>query len=177
MERTAREYESRLWQLLGKEKLTDLSQFHRAGCNEVPLFSRERDLKFLPRDRGISNEIVLGFALKFLNSVIACERHPDGYFAAVTFWSEPPEPFVPGIFVSCGAIESFKDSLPLDPVASALGQQVKSILSDMAMPEKFDIREDRSTDADAIRVLVSPRKLPYRGFVTLASLTTASACR
>ena len=77
-------YESRLWRLLEKGKLADLSQFHRPGFfDEVPLYSRESDVDFLPDDE-TANEVLLGFALKFLKSVIAYEQHRSGYFAAIT---------------------------------------------------------------------------------------------
>jgi hypothetical protein len=46
-------------------KLADLSQFHRRGAfDEVPLFSRECDITFLPQEGNGASEILLRFALK-----------------------------------------------------------------------------------------------------------------
>src|SRR5947209_473582 len=78
--------ESKLWAVLTKEHLVDLSQFHkRRFFDEVPLYSRDSDIDFLA---GYTNEranrILLGFALKFLKSVVSYEEHHAPYFAAIT---------------------------------------------------------------------------------------------
>src|SRR5437762_4130479 len=87
----ANDYESRLWRLLEKEKLADLSQFHRHGFfDEVPLYSRESDISFLPGDKDEASAILLRFALKYLKSVVAYEEHQTGYFAAITVSSLSP---------------------------------------------------------------------------------------
>src|SRR5437867_1337302 len=100
MERMNNHYEHRLWKLLEKEKLTDLSQFHADGTfDEVPLFSRESDIDFLPGNHAAASEILLRFALKFLNAVIAYEDHPAGYFAAITIWSGSADLVIPNLFV------------------------------------------------------------------------------
>src|SRR5260221_315470 len=95
-------YESKLWAVLTKEQLVDLSQFHRSGFfDEVPLFSRESDIDFLSAHPSHeANRILLGFALKFLKSVVSYEEHRSQFVAAVTVW-EPAEDdrVIPNLFV------------------------------------------------------------------------------
>jgi hypothetical protein len=159
-------YENRLWKVLEAEKLTDLSQFHQQGFDEVPLFSRESQIAFLLNDVA-ANEILLRFALKFLNAVIAYEQHQTGYFAAITAWSGSTEPLVPNLFVWCGDVEDLKAKLVLDAATTSFAQQIGKFVSKMHLGEKFDVREDTSTVSDATRVFIAPERPPYQGFVPL----------
>src|SRR5439155_22935048 len=97
MEPMNSQYENRLWKILEKEQLADLSQFHQRGVfDEFPLFSRESDIDFLLKEEGAAaGEVLLRFALKFLKAVIAYEEHRAGYFAAVTVWINFADLLVP----------------------------------------------------------------------------------
>ena len=83
------DYESKLWAVLAREHLVDLSQFHkRHFVDEVPLFSRESDIEFLSEyGTKRANSLLLNFALKFLKAVVSYEDHRSTYFAAITIWS------------------------------------------------------------------------------------------
>jgi hypothetical protein len=161
--------ENRLWRILEKEKLADLSQFHQSGSfDEVPLFSRESDIDFLLKnDR--ANEILLRFALKFLNAVIAYEQHRRGYFAAITVWSQPAEPLVPNLFVWCGDVRRLKKKLALDGATSSFAKQIRKIVSKVQLGEKFEIGEDTETVPDTTRIFIAPGRPPYRGFMPLTA--------
>lgn len=166
MERMNNHYENRLWKVLEAEKLTDLSQFHQRGFDEVPLFSRESEIEFLLKDDA-ANEILLHFALKFLNAVIAYEQHQSGYFAAITVWSRSAQPLVPNLFVWCGDVKSLKARLALDATTTTFAKQISKLVSKMHLGEKFDVREDTSTGSDATRVFIAPERPPYHGFLPL----------
>jgi hypothetical protein len=169
MERMNNHYDNRLWKLLEKEQLTDLSQFHQPGSfDEVPLFSRESDIEFLLKDDAAS-EILLRFALKFLKAVVAYEQHQKGYFAAITVWSLSADPIVPNLFVWCGDVGDLKEKLTLDAPTTAFAKQIKKLVSKLHLGEKFDIREDTSTVPDAIRVFIAPERSPYQGVASLAT--------
>jgi hypothetical protein len=161
------DYESRLWRLLEKEKLADLSQFHQPGFDEVPLFSRKSDIDFLPKENDTANQVLLGFALKFLSAVIAYEKHHAGYFAAVTVCSLFGDPLIPNLFVWCGETADLKERLVLEAATSAFGKRIKGLISKFDLGEKFDIREDASTVSDATRVFIAPARPPYPGFAAL----------
>jgi hypothetical protein len=169
MERMNNDYENRLWKLLEKEKLTDLSQFHQRGFDEVPLFSRESDVEFLPHEDDAASEFLLRFALKFLNSVIAYEKHQSGYFAAITVWNLSAETLVPNLFVWCGDVRDLKEKLALDVAKTSFAKRIKKLLSKLHLCEKFEIREDTSTVPDATRVFIAPERPPYQGFLPLTA--------
>jgi hypothetical protein len=90
--------ESQFWEILTREHLVDLSQFHKPRFfDEVPFLARESDMAFLsdyPSEQ--ANTMVLRFALKFLKSVVSYEEHLTAYFAAVTVWRlSESDPFTP----------------------------------------------------------------------------------
>lgn len=164
----ANEYESRLWRLLEGHKLTDLSQFHRRGFfDEVPLFSRESDLHFLPRDENEATKVLLRFALKFLQSVVAYERHPGGYFAAVTVWDFSDEPIVPNLFVWCDAVRGLEEKLALTVTKTPFAKRIKKQVPGLNLGASFDVLEDTSTVPDTPRVFIAPARSPYSGFASL----------
>jgi len=106
-------YDAKLWEVLEKRKMADLSQFHQQDFfDEAPLYTRRSDVDFLPNGE-TANEMLLGFALKFLNSVIAYEQHSKGYFAAITLWGFSDDRLVPNIFAWCRPVEESEGKLPL----------------------------------------------------------------
>jgi len=164
----ANNYESGLWRLLEDKKLADLAQFHRRGFfDEVPLYTRERDIDFLPDDKSEANEILLRFALKYLKSIIAYEQHRTGYFAAITVWSFSVAPLVPNLFVWCGAVRPLEEKLALAVAASPFGKQMNKLVPRLRLGDQYKVLEDTSTVADATRVFIAPERPPYQGFVTL----------
>ena len=162
-------YESKLWKVLEKGRLADLSQFHRPHFfDEVPLYSRQSDISFLDFPAVQANSILLGFALKFLNSVISYEEHRTPYFAAITVWDFPEdEPLVPNLFVWFDPIQSLYDRLTLDAAKTAWGKKIKRTVSSMRLSDRFDVLEDNETTADSSRVFIGPSLPPYRSFVPL----------
>ncbi len=164
----ANNYESRLWELLKKEKLADLSQFHRPGFfDEVPLYSRASDVRFLPGDERLANKILLRFALKFLNSIVAYEEHRTGYFAAITLSHLSTGLLVPNLLIWCGPIRRLKSKLALDDLSTRFGKQIKKTVRELHLGESFNVREESATIPDTTRVFVAPARAPYRGFSVL----------
>ncbi len=161
-------YENRLWKLLEKAKLADLSQFHQPeSFDEVPLFSRESDIEFLLKDNA-AREILLRFALKFLRSVIAYEEHRRGYFAAITIWGSA-DPLVPNLFVWCGDVRKLKEKLALEAATTSFGKQIKKLVSKLHLGKTFGVREDTLTLPRETRVFIAPEQPPYKGFVPLTA--------
>jgi hypothetical protein len=162
--------ESRLWKLLEKEHLTDLSQFHQPGFfDEVPLYSRQSDVDFLPDDKNEANEILLRFALKFLKSVVAYEQHRTGYFAAITVWNFSDALLVPNLFVWCDALRGLKEKLTLQAVATSFGKEMKRLTPKLDRRQLFDVLEDASTLPETTRVFIALAQPPYSGLATLDS--------
>jgi hypothetical protein len=165
---TQNSYDSRLWTLLEKERLADLSQFHREGFfDEVPLYSREADLGFLSESKEGTKEILLRFALKFLKAVIAYEEHRAGYFAAITVWESETALPVPNLFVWCGPVRELQKQLTLNEVKTPFGRQIQKVVKAQHLGEPFEILEDTSTLPETARAFIAPAHIPYRGFAPL----------
>jgi hypothetical protein len=168
-------YDSIFWNVLIKEHLADLSQFHGRGFfDEVPLFSRDSDVSFLKEltiER--ANGTLIGFALKFLKSVVSYEEHRSPYFAAVTIWSgSQTELVVPNLFVWSGSIARLRKRLILDVVRTPFGKKIKRIVSGRNLRSGFDLLEDTSTDAGETRVFISFTNPPYKSFEPLSRFRT-----
>ena len=126
------DYEAKLWAVLGREHLVDLSQFHKRNFfDEVPLFSRGSDIDFLSMyGSKRANSILLNFALKFLKAVVSYEEHRSAYFAAITVWSSTAsELIVPNLFVWSGSIRRLQKKLVLDGVGTPFGRTIKRLVS------------------------------------------------
>lgn len=172
-----RDYESGLWALLAKKGLADLSQYHSHGSyDEVPLFSRLSDLEFLPDsppDR--ADSILLAFALKFLQAVIAYEEQASPFFAAITVWDFPePDRIIPNLFFWSGAIGTLKKKLALDEVETTFGRTIKRLLRRTRLPGPFDVLEDTSEGIEMPRVFISLARQPYPAFVPLRTFRKAA---
>jgi hypothetical protein len=162
--------ESRLWKLLEKGRLTDLSQFHKPGFfDEVPLYTRQSDVDFLPDDKDEANEILLRFALKFLKSVVAYEQHRTGYFAAITVWNFSDALLVPNLFVWCDALRELKKKLALQAVTTTFGKEMKQLAPRLDRGEQFEVLEDASTLPETTRVFIALARPLYPGLATLDS--------
>ena len=164
-------FDARLWDLLEKRKLANLSQYHQRGfVDEVPLYTRRSDLDFLA-DHDSANEVLLRFALRFLQSVIAFEQHRNGYFAGITLWhfpnDQPDGLLVPCLFAWCGPIRALKRKLALREVGEAFSKRIRKLVAKLRLPEPFSIGEDAEPAPGATRVFIAPAVQPYPGFATL----------
>ena len=166
-------YDSMLWEILEKNRLADLSQFHKSGfSDEAPLYSRQSDIDFLMGEYDVKevNAILLSFALKYLQSVIAYETHPSPYFAAITVWNfSKKEPLIPNIFAHSKP-EMLKEILPLQNASTPFGKQMVRSVVHLEFPDAFDVLEDTGTDPEMERVFIGPSVLPYKSFFLLRKL-------
>ena len=166
-------YDSKLWEVLGKERLVDLSQFHKPRLfEEVPLYSRESEIAFLADcTKSRADGILLDFAVKFLRAVISYEEHRTPYFAAITVWNfTETDPIVPNLFVWSGPVKPLKDKLRLDVPATHFGKRLQRLASRLRLRAPVDVLEDTLTTPDMSRVFIAPVKPPYGGFVPLDAL-------
>ena len=169
-------YESKFWDILAKEHLVDLSQFHRSRFfDEVPLFSRESDIAFLSKyTEDEASAILLGFALKFFNSVVSYEKHRAAYFAAITVWNYSAiDPCIPNLFVCSGCIPRLERKLVLNEPTTPFGKRIKGLVSGLHLGVRFEVLEDTSTDRDMQRVFISQLVQPYPSFVPLSKFRKA----
>jgi hypothetical protein len=163
-------YESKFSDIIVKEHLVDLSQFHKSRFfDEVPLFSRESEIAFLSRHtEDEASVILLWFALRFFHSVISYKKHRAAYFAAITVWNySETDPFIPNLFVCSGCIPRLK-KLVLNEATTQFGKRIKRLVSRLGLRVRFEVLEDNSTNRDMQRVFISQYVKPYPSFVPLA---------
>jgi hypothetical protein len=162
-------YESRLWAVLEKENLVDLSQFHRTGFfDEVPLFSRQEEIDFLhgrPGDE--ADRILLGFALKFLSSVVSYEKHRSPFVAAITAWGSAEDPVLPNLFVWSGDIRKLRSKLVLVSPSTPFARRVKRLVPSRHTHDQFEVLQDTTTEPAETRIFISLAEPPYSGFIPL----------
>lgn len=164
------DYEMRFWKVLERDHLADLSQFHKPeSFDEVPLFSRERDIEFLPSDKDKANQIVLRFALKFLRAVVAYDEDRLAYFAAITLWSHASDPLMPYLFAWSGDALKLKKELSLAPPTTSFAKKIRKLLAKVDLTGAFALSEDTATLSGETRVFIAPERPPYRGFVPLSA--------
>jgi hypothetical protein len=169
--KTSNEFESKLWQVMEKETLADLAQYHRPNFfDEVPVYSRLSEVGFLKRlgaDR--ADSILLAFALKFLKAIVWYESPRWPFFAAVTIWNNPEDHFiVPNIFVCNGKVEErLAGRLVLEEVKSPASKRIKRLFSRLRMPDPLQVLEDRITTPDLSRVFIGYMIPPYPKMVTV----------
>jgi hypothetical protein len=168
------DYESKLWKVVEKEGLADLSQYHRDGYfDEAPLYSRFKDVAFL-REFGSeqADAALLRFALKFLKALIWYEIPEQPFLAALTIWNNPDdELIVPNLFVCSGIVQKWVgDNLALHPAKAAGSKRIEKLLSRLHMVEPFQALEDSSTELDMTRVFIGYSIPPYPNVVPLHAL-------
>jgi hypothetical protein len=170
--KTRTDYDSKFWEILEKERLVDLSQFHKQHFfDEVPLYSRESEIAFLTELRKPHADVViLGFAIKFLRAVISYEEHRTPYFAAITIWNVEHDPIVPNLFVWSGPVQQLKEKLSLGVPTTPFGKRMKRLVQKLGIRSRWKVLEESSTAAEASRVFIAPVKRLYQDLVPLAEL-------
>jgi hypothetical protein len=173
------DYESKLWKVLEKEGLADLSQFHRNGFfDEVPFYSRTADVSFLrPLGRDKADSALLGFAMKYLKALTWYEIPDRPFLAAITVWHNPnDELIVPNLFVCNGNVgERIEENLALHQVKAAPSKRINRLLSRLQMIESHEVLEDNSTSPDSTRVFIGYSVPPYPNVVPLHVFETRLA--
>ena len=165
------DYESKLWKVLEKEGLADLSQFHRDDFfDEVPFYSRLAEVSFLRdlgRDKG--DAVLLQFGLKFLKALTWYEIPDRPFFAALTVWHNPDDDLiVPNLFVCCGTVqERVGDRLALHRVKSPGSRRIEKLLSRLKIIESIQTLEDTSAAEGMTRVFIGYSVPPYPNVVPL----------
>lgn len=173
---TGEQFESEFWRILTKNRLADLSQFHKPGFHdECPLCTRLSDLEFASSlSRAKTNSLLLATSIKYLRSVIAYEKHARPYFAAITVWDHGDEFVVPNLFVWFDDMDKLEESLLLSDAHSSFAKKLKAGVAKLHLPDEFDMLEDDATVVDLNRVFIGPVRhsdenvVPVRRFLQSA---------
>ncbi len=173
---TSEQFESEFWRILTKNRLADLSQFHRPGFHdECPLYTRLSDLGFASSlSRTKTNSLLLSTSLKYLRSVIAYEKHAQPYFAAITVWDHGDEFVVPNLFVWFDDMDKLEESLSLSDALSSFAKKLKASVAKLLLPDEFDVLEDDATVPDMSRVFIGPVRHPYENVVPVSRFLQAA---
>ncbi len=172
------DFESKLWKVLEKEQLADLSQYHRFGFfDEVPLYSRLSQVSFLSNlGREKANGVLLAFGIKFLNALVGYDAPQWPFLASLTIWDEAGEGLiVPNIFVCSGPVEEeLRSQLRLHAVKAAFSRRIKKLLTRLRMTDLFQVLEDDSTLAEMTRAFIGHKSALHTNMVTIDSLGVKS---
>lgn len=175
----ANNFESKIWAVLAREHLVDLSQFHKSKFfDEVPLYSRDSDTDFLSGyPTSEADKILLDFSLKFLRSVVSYQEHRSGYFAAITVWpAAEGSRLVPNLFVWCDSARALqKTHLVLEAPRTPFAKSIKRLAIGRSHSTGFEILEDTATDPNESRVFISFANPPYTGFISMNNLVRTRA--
>jgi hypothetical protein len=172
------EYESRMWRVLEKENLANLSQYHRPGFfDEVPLYSRLADVSFLRRlSRDQADIFLLSFGIKFLKALIWYEIPRQPFLASLTIWNNPEDSLiVPHILVCSGKVRKrLGERLALQKVHDAPAKRIMKLFSRLHLPDPLQVLEDNSTTPDMSRVFIGYKTAPYPKVIPLQSFERKS---
>jgi Immunity protein 15 len=162
----------KLQRILKTGKLSDTSQFYSpAFCDEVPLYSRDKQISFLKElSLEQKNITLLEWGLRYLKSIIKGYSGSEPFFAALTLWqNEGDDVIVPRIFVCNNNPKREIKKLMLHKGKSAFSKKINHFLSQI--PENGHVLlEDDQTLEDEVRVFVGPKAPPFPQFVTLHSV-------
>jgi hypothetical protein len=172
------EFESRMWRVLEKEKLADLSQYHRPGFfDEVPLYSRFADVSFLSRlNRDQADAFLLSFGIKFLKALIWYEIPRQPFVASLTIWNNPDDSLiVPHVLVCSGQVRKrLAERLALHPVRGAPAKRILRLFSRLRFPDPLQVLEDHSTSMEMSRVFIGYKTAPFPKMIPIQSFERKS---
>ncbi len=179
--KTNGDYESKLWKILEREGLADLSQYHRDGFfDEVPFYSRFADVAFLRNlGKDKADGDLLRFALKFLKALIWYDIPTKPFFAAVTIWQNPADKLiVPNLFVCNGDVEEqIGDGLALCTVKSAPSKRIERLLTRLQPLDAFQVLEESETAPEMTRVFIGYSVSPYPNVVPVHAFQKRTVAR
>lgn len=146
--------------LFQRRGLDDYAVFSaRDFCDEVPLYARFDEISFLhslPTDQ--ANAVLLRAGLDYLDALVARDRPPAPFVAALTIWDGgDADPIVPRIFV-CNDIEKheLRRNLVLEAPRTQFVRTIAKII-ETVRPGRFEVFEDDETCLDALRAVVGHR--------------------
>jgi hypothetical protein len=174
------DHDAMFWRMLEKNRLVDLSQFHKPDFfEEVPLYSRYADVSFLADySADEASVVLLKLALKFLKSVVSYEEHDTPFFAAITVADfSPGDPIVPNLFVWSQPILGLYEKLKLHETTTPFGKKIKRYVSQAHLPDLYEVFEDPATVPDCPRAFVAPSLPPYHGFVPIYMFCTDNSAK
>lgn len=162
----------RLEAVLQEEALDDRSQFDMPGFfDEIPLYSRYRQVTFLTK-HGDADELLIEFALEYLESVVRAKRSSTECFAAITFVEQDGAEFlVPCIYVCNGRIRKRLRSLRLARALSKFAVALKKSLSILKSAPRYAVAQDTISAPGNVRVFIGYRQAPTENHVAVRELT------
>lgn len=124
-------------------------------CDEIPLYSRYKQVDFLGR-YGDVDRMLLELSLEYLEMVKA-ERpaRKSERFIAVTIHRDGVDEYiVPCIFVCNNRPQTIMQELHLTPTSPGLGEYVQGLARQIDQSGVYRVLEDRCTVPDDVRIFV-----------------------
>ncbi len=172
----ARSMRSEFDAVLQEQQLADVAEIFsdRGFCDEVPLYSRYRQVDFL-KQYGDVDLLLMELALDYLERVISeTDAGSSDRFAAITvIRDEAANYIVPAIFLcNSDARRQLKD-LCLDPPNTVLGRRVELLVRRARPGQTLIVLEDQLTVPGAPREFLGFSS-PPAGFVSVQEFYTST---
>lgn len=158
--------------VLRDEKLDDRSRYDTPGFfDEIPLYSRYRQVAFL-RKYGDPEQLLIEFALEYLESIARAKRSPTECFASITVMEhQDAELIVPCIYICNGRIKSRLRTLRLARPSSKFAAALKSSLEELNATSRYALAQDTISAPGHVRVFIGFRKHVLENMITMQTLT------
>jgi len=168
---STREYYIILNKILKRQELADLSQYSTPGFfDEIPLYSRFREVKFLEKLRQEdADKVLIGFGLQYLDSIVQQIEPTPLFFAALTFLDFPEDDYlVPNIFVCNGEVHSvLGDKLILRQPRGQFSTRINKAIKSLNLISLYSLKEDPYTVRECMRVFVGHRVSLRQSMLTI----------
>jgi hypothetical protein len=154
--------------VLSAERLADVASVFsdRDFCDEVPLYSRFKQVEFLKR-HGDVNALLMELALEYLDRVKSEVKLASKRLVAISVSRDNDDGYiVPAIFVCNRETKTQLRGLRLAAPSSGLGQQIEALVKKARPDTAYIVLEDDTTVPGDVRVFVS-FKSPVRGLENL----------
>ena len=165
----ARSMKSEFDVVLQEQRLADVAGIfcERDFCDEVPLYSRYRQVDFL-KQYGEVDLLLMELALDYLERVSSeTDSGSNDRFAAITVIRDDPAAYiVPSIFLCNSEARRRLETLCLSPPSNALGEYVGALVKQAKPDGDYVVLEDLLAVPGVPREFVSFRSPPH-GFLNV----------
>lgn len=163
--------------VLQEQQLADVAEIlsDRDFCDEVPLYSRYRQVDFL-KQYGDVDLLLMELALDYLDRVTSETRDAStDRFAAITVIRDDTAGYiVPSLFLCNSDAKGQLRTLSLSRPSTTLGQRIEDLVKRVRSDRQFIVLEDQMTVPGAPREFIS-FKLPPAGFVRLRDFCASTS--
>lgn len=172
----ARSLKSEFESVLQEQRLADVAEIlsDHDFCDEVPLYSRYRQVDFLKQHGEV--DLLMELALDYLDRVVSetGDASADRFAAITVIRDDTADYIVPSLFLCNSDAKRQLRTLSLSRPSTMLGQQIEDLVKRARSDRQFVVLEDQTTVPGAPREFIS-FKSPPAGFVSLSDFCLSTS--